>query len=86
MEGKEEIQSDRRGGRRTICEAIGRTSDVTKENSIKHNSITTIQGKMSTAHLWIWISLDDNQMFALKFSVTTPGGSSFIGGRSLKSS
>lgn len=58
--------------------AIDRTLDLTKEKCVNHNLITKIRGKRGKAHLWIWTSLDYNQMFPLDFGVTAPGGSSSI--------
>ena len=56
--------------------AVGRTSGFTKEKCVNHSFITKIRGKRNTVHLWIWISLDYNQVFPLEFGVTTPRGSS----------
>ena len=70
--------------RKDICKRIrgifvvGRTSGFTKEKCVNCGFITKIRGKRNIAHLWIWISLDYNQMFPLEFGVTAPGGSSSI--------
>lgn len=69
------------GKRITGIFAMDKTLDLTKEKCVNHNLITKIRGKRGKrgkAHLWIWTSLDYNQMFPLDFGVTAPRGSSSI--------
>ena len=44
---------------------MGRTSGFTKEKCVSHRFITKAREKRNKANLWIWISLDYNQMFPL---------------------
>ena len=57
---------------------MGRTSGFTKEKCANHSFIAKTRGKKNKAYLWIWISLEYNQIFPLEFGVTAPRGSPSI--------